>query len=56
MEVNHMKKTKLRMISAVLAACMMASVLPMGAMAQGGGQGSRKWCKHAGGCRTERRC
>ena len=32
-----MKRTKLRMISAALAACMMASVLPLGAMAQGGG-------------------
>ena len=33
-----MKRTKLRMISAALAACMMASVLPLGAMAQGGGE------------------
>ena len=37
MEVDHMKRTKLRMVSAALAACMMASVLPLGAMAQGGG-------------------
>ena len=40
MEVDHMKRTKLRMISAALAACMMASVLPLGAMAQGGGRGN----------------
>ncbi|MCI6209637.1 MAG: hypothetical protein MR633_00705 [Faecalibacterium prausnitzii] len=32
-----MKKSRLRMISAALAVCMMTSVLPMGAMAQGGG-------------------
>lgn len=31
-----MKKSRLRMISAALAVCMMTSVLPMGAMAQGG--------------------
>ena len=32
-----MKKSRLRMISAALAVCMMTSVLPLGAMAQGGG-------------------
>lgn len=31
-----MKKSRLRMISAALAVCMMTSILPMGAMAQGG--------------------
>ena len=50
-----MKRTKLRMISAALAACMMTSVLPLGAMAQGGGRGSRKRRKYLGSCRTERR-
>ncbi len=34
-----MKKSRLRMISAALAVCMMTSVLPLGAMAQGGGGG-----------------
>lgn len=50
-----MKKSRLRMISAALAVCMMTSVLPMGAMAQGGGQGSRKRRKRAGAdcCTTE---
>ena len=33
-----MRKTGVRLVSAALAACMMASVLPMGAMAQGGGE------------------
>ena len=43
-----MKRTKLRMVSAALAACMMASVLPLGAMAQGGGRGNRKQRKRVG--------
>ena len=44
-----MKRTKLRMVSAALAACMMASVLPLGAMAQGGGgRGSWKRRKRVG--------
>lgn len=32
-----MKKQKIRLISAVLAACMMTSVLPVNALALGGG-------------------
>ena len=32
-----MKKQKMRLISAVLAACMMTSVLPVNALALGGG-------------------
>ena len=37
-----MKKQKMRFISAVLAACMMTSVLPVNALALGGGY-ARKW-------------
>ena len=33
-----MKKQKMRLISAVLAACMMTSVLPVNALALGGGE------------------
>ena len=36
-EVLRMKKQKMRFISAVLAACMMTSVLPVNALALGGG-------------------
>ena len=36
-----MKKLGARLISAALAACMMASVLPVNAFALGGGDGDR---------------
>lgn len=36
-----MKKLGTRLISAALAACMMASVLPVSAFALGGGDGDR---------------
>ena len=45
-----MRKSGMRFISAALAACMMASVLPVSAFASGGdGDRPLKQHKHAGG-------